>query len=110
MPGRPLNPRMQPSLTTFALSSALLLAACGGPLAVPEAADPQTGTDLGMETARVDGTSRCTKEEIDNRELLHNYHVQIWEQGRWDLLGNYLAPDFFSHAVPVLPGGQVPGA
>jgi predicted ester cyclase len=83
----------------------LVLAACGGLPVEPEDTTAAQVTDQ-IQTA----ASRCTKEEIDNRALLNSYHVTIWEEGRWDLIGNYLAPDFVSHAAPVLPGGQTPGA
>lgn len=95
--------RRTPSLT-YALASSLVLAACGG-LPPPGAEDVATGTQA--DEIKQD-TYACTKGEVANRELLHDYHVTIWEQGRWDLIGNFVAPDFYSHAVPVLPNGQVP--
>ena len=83
----------------------LVLAACGG---LPVESEDTTATQVADQLQAT--SARCTKTEIDNRDLLHSYHVTIWEEGRWDLIGNYVAPDFVSHAVPVLPGGQVPGA
>jgi predicted ester cyclase len=89
----------------YALASSLVLAACGG-MPPPEPEELVSGSQAdSINQAR----SGCTKTELDNRELLHSYHVTIWEQGRWDLLGNYVAPEFYSHAVPVLPSGQAPG-
>lgn len=93
------------SLPALAVASALAFSACGVPAEDPAmTADPQQQTAQSAEMLKID------KDELANRELLHSYHVTIWEQGRWDLLGNFVAPEFFSHAVPVLPNGQVPGA
>lgn len=45
-----------------------------------------------------------------NRDLLHRYHVEVWEEGRLDRAGEYLAPTFTSHArVTTLPPGAVIG-
>ncbi|HEY8206542.1 MAG TPA: ester cyclase [Myxococcaceae bacterium] len=98
-------------LPALAFASALVLAACGG---VP-ADDPAVTAEPGVTAESQDAQTaaellRQAKEELANRRLLHNYHVTIWEQGRWDLIGNFVAPEFFSHAVPVLPNGQVPSA
>jgi predicted ester cyclase len=49
------------------------------------------------------------KEEARNRELLHDYHVEVWEQGHFDRAASYLAPGFVAHSAPVLPGGQTAG-
>jgi predicted SnoaL-like aldol condensation-catalyzing enzyme len=92
-------------LLSLAPAAALAFAACGG---VPPADDPALTAAPQQQTAQNAETLKIGT-ELDNRELLHDYHVTIWEQGRWDLIGNYVAPDFFSHAVPVLPNGQVPG-
>lgn len=97
-------------LTTLIVST-LTLAACGGPL---DAQDAQDAVEAAEAPAIVqdelrNSPYRCTKQEEANRELLHAYHVTIWEQGRWDLIGDFVAPNFTSHAVPVLPNGQVPG-
>ena len=56
----------------------------------------------------------CTDEPVDtvaaNRDLVQRYHVDIWEEGHLDHAGLYLAPTFFSHAVPsTLPPGVTPG-
>jgi predicted ester cyclase len=47
--------------------------------------------------------------EARNRELLHRYHVEVWEEGHFDRAVNYLAPGFVAHSIPVLPNGQQPG-
>jgi predicted ester cyclase len=89
---------------SLALASSLVLAACGG-MPPPATEDTTAGTQadaIDLDKATSFGT------ELRNRELMHQYHYTIWEQGRWDLLGNFVAPDFFSHAWPVLPNGQVP--
>ncbi|HYV49824.1 MAG TPA: ester cyclase [Myxococcaceae bacterium] len=93
-------------MSRYLLPLVLALAACGG---MPPA-DVEQDVTAGAQADAIElNKSGCTKTELANRELLHQYHVTIWEQGRWDLLGNFVAPDFFSHAVPVLPNGQVPG-
>jgi predicted SnoaL-like aldol condensation-catalyzing enzyme len=52
---------------------------------------------------------RSDRQEIRNRQLVHRYHVEVWEQGHFDRAADYLAPNFAAHSVPVLPQGQVPG-
>jgi predicted SnoaL-like aldol condensation-catalyzing enzyme len=44
-----------------------------------------------------------------NRDLLHRYHVEVWEEGRLDRAGEYLGQGFTSHARPTTlpPGAQV---
>ncbi|MGL5808875.1 MAG: ester cyclase [Nocardioides sp.] len=49
------------------------------------------------------------REEARNRALLHRYHVEVWEQGRFERAADYLTPDFTPHSTPVLPDGQQPG-
>jgi len=89
---------------TYALASSLVLAACGG-MPPPGAEEPIAA---GTQADAINQNKTGWGTEMDNRELLHDYHVTIWEQGRWDLLSNFVAPDFYSHAVPVLPNGQTP--
>lgn len=95
----------------LAPAAALALTACGGvPPADDPASDPGVTAEPQQEAQNLDfDLLRNARQELANRALLHSYHVTIWEEGRWDLLGNYAAPEFFSHAVPVLPNGQVPG-
>lgn len=46
-----------------------------------------------------------------NKDLLHRYHEDVWDQGHLEHSGMYLAPTFTSHAVvTTLPAGQQPGA
>ena len=45
-----------------------------------------------------------------NKDLLHRYHEDVWDQGHLEHSGMYLAPTFTSHAVvTTMPSGQVPG-
>jgi len=46
-----------------------------------------------------------------NKDLLHTYHVDVWDEGHLDHAGQYLGAGFFSHAtVATLPAGQQVGA
>ncbi len=86
-----MTPRLvQKTLVVLALaSSSLALPACA-------------------ETGGESGEAVPTQEE-QNRDLLHQYHVEVWEQGHFDKAGSFLGPGFVAHAVPVLPDGQQPG-
>jgi len=45
-----------------------------------------------------------------NKDLLHRYHVDVWDEGHLDHAGQYLGADFTSHAsVTTLPPGQQVG-
>jgi len=45
-----------------------------------------------------------------NKDLLHRYHEDVWDQGHLDHAGQYLSADFTSHAVvTTLPPGQQVG-
>ncbi len=45
-----------------------------------------------------------------NKDLLHRYHVEVWDEGRLDRAGQYLGEGFTSHArVTTLPAGQQVG-
>jgi predicted ester cyclase len=49
-------------------------------------------------------------EEAANRDLLHRYHVEIWEEGHPEKAADYMGPGFTSHAFPVsMPHGQQAG-
>lgn len=61
----------------------LLLAGCQ---------DPPGNT--GEETGAIEDV------EAANRDLLHRYHVDIWEDKNLTLAATYLSPDFTSHAYP----------
>jgi len=89
---------------SLAVASSIALAACGPLAEAPQEEAVTTGTQ-----ADTLSQNKCTKTDLDNRELLHQYHETIWVDGRWDLIGNFITPDFFSHAWPVLPNGQVTG-
>jgi predicted ester cyclase len=106
MAQRSLSVSSKSVLPALAFASALTLAACGG---VP-ADDPASPAVTAAPETDQSADALNIGQELRNRQLLHQYHVTIWEQGRWDLLGNFVAPNFFSHAVPVLPNGQTPGA
>jgi predicted SnoaL-like aldol condensation-catalyzing enzyme len=92
-------------------SGLFLTASAQSPAAsVGVAQSPAASAGVTDETRTRDGCGRhLRKEEARNRELLHNYHVEVWEQGHFDRAPNYLAPGFVAHSVPVLPGGQTPG-
>jgi predicted ester cyclase len=78
-------------LPVFALASILVLPAC-------------TQAEAQGESAEVG-----EMQEQQNKDLLHDYHVTVWEQGHWDQAANYVGPGFTLHSVPVLPNGQTPG-
>jgi predicted ester cyclase len=45
-----------------------------------------------------------------NKDLVHRYHVEVWDEGHLDQAWKYLGADFTSHAtVTTLPPGQQPG-
>jgi predicted ester cyclase len=45
-----------------------------------------------------------------NKDLLHRYHADVWDEGNLDHAGQYLSADFTSHAtVTTLPPGQQVG-
>ena len=45
-----------------------------------------------------------------NKDLVHRYHVDVWEEGHLDRAWQYLGEGFTSHAtVTTLPPGQVVG-
>jgi predicted ester cyclase len=45
-----------------------------------------------------------------NKDLLHRYHVDVWDEGHLEHAGQYLAPTFTSHAmVTTMPPGQQVG-
>ena len=49
-------------------------------------------------------------QEAANRDLLHRYHVEVWEQHHLEKAADYLGPQFMSHAYPVsIPNGQMAG-
>jgi predicted SnoaL-like aldol condensation-catalyzing enzyme len=78
----------------FAFATSLALSACTTDTEAP--ADPEESSDV-------------QEEEEANRALLHDYHVEVWEHGRFDQAMSYLGPGFVLHSVPVLPDGQTPG-
>ncbi|HKE98934.1 MAG TPA: ester cyclase [Actinomycetes bacterium] len=93
-----------------ALKGVLVLAFAAGLVLTASAHSPATSTAVAKESRSGAGCGRdLRKEEARNRKLLHNYHVEVWEQGHFERAANYLAPDFVAHSVPVLPGGQTPG-
>jgi predicted ester cyclase len=48
--------------------------------------------------------------EARNKDLLHRYHVEVWDEGRLDQAWKYLGEGFTSHAtVTTLPANQQPG-
>ncbi|HWO19148.1 MAG TPA: ester cyclase [Kofleriaceae bacterium] len=48
--------------------------------------------------------------EARNKDLLHRYHVEVWDEGHLDQAWKYLGEGFTSHAtVTTLPPGQYPG-
>jgi predicted ester cyclase len=76
--------------TTLPLLLASTLTACG---------DDTPATDAGFDQVAA------------NKDLLHRYHEDVWDQGHLDHAGMYLGPGFFSHAVvTTLPAGQTAGA
>ena len=107
------TPQWLALITTAAsvLASALVLPGGAQSAAAPAAA----GHPSAQSVAAVPGTAeRCgqgawRRVEARNRELVHRYHVEVWEEGHFDRAGDYLAPDFVAHSVPVLPHGQQPG-
>lgn len=57
------------------------------------------------------GCTDAPDTEAQNRELLHDYHRDVWEGHRLDLAANYLAPTFVSHAIPFsMPTSEQAGA
>jgi len=72
-----------------ALPLALLLVGC---------ADPSGPRDA--DTGNTD--RKCTQDQTEaaNRELLHQYHVDVWENHDPYAAADYLAPDFVSHGIP----------
>src|SRR5512132_4179953 len=89
-------------VATFA--STLALAACA------QQGDPATGVTETVQTEIRSGHAECTlhrRQECENRELLHRYHLEVWEEGHFDRAANYLGPGFTAHSLPILPGGQV---
>jgi predicted ester cyclase len=62
-----------------------------------------------------DSAAPVTDPQVDtvarNKELLHDYHLDVWDEGHLDHAGLYLDPSFTSHAiVTTLPAGQQIGA
>jgi predicted ester cyclase len=48
--------------------------------------------------------------EARNKDLLHRYHVEVWDEGHLDQAWKYLGEGFTSHAtVTTMPPGQQPG-
>lgn len=46
-----------------------------------------------------------------NKDLLHRYHVDVWDEGHLENAWQYMAPTFTSHAtVTTMPAGQQVGA
>ena len=46
-----------------------------------------------------------------NKDLLHRYHLDVWDEGHLDHAGQYLGAGFTSHAtVTTLPPGQQVGS
>jgi predicted ester cyclase len=78
------TPTTQPRTLLRALAGSLLLA---GLLA---------GCDDGTTPAPDPGGDDVVAR---NKDLLHRYHVDVWDEGHLDHAGLYLAPSFTSHAV-----------
>ena len=111
------TPKQLALITTVAsvLASALVLPSGAESSAAPAAARHASAQPVAAahtavpETAKRCGHGAWIRVEARNRELVHRYHVEVWEEGHFDRAGDYLAPDFVAHSVPVLPNGQQPG-
>jgi len=59
----------------------------------------------------IDTNTPAADETVElNKDLLHRYHVDVWDEGHLENAGQYLAPTFTSHAmVSTLPPGQQVG-
>jgi predicted ester cyclase len=88
-----------------ALLTTLLFVVVRSPDLVPPA--QADGTTAAARPADREEAGRWRHIEAQNRELLHRYHVEIWEQGHLDRVGQFLAPTFFSHAVAALPEARI---
>ena len=86
------------------LVSAALLTGC-------LTADEPPAEDVGGDTAGdIDSDVAARSLEARNKDLLHRYHVEVWDEGRLDQAWKYLGEGFTSHAtVTTMPPGQQPG-
>lgn len=112
------SPKKLAWILTLAWGLASVLVLAGGaessaaPAGARQASAPRVtvaGHPTSPAPAAACGHGAWIRVEARNRELLHRYHVEVWEEGHFDRAANYLAPDFVAHSVPVLPNGQQPG-
>lgn len=62
-----------------------------------------SGCEGAQDTPDTDtGDPQCVENEAEaaNRELLHQYHVEVWEQHNPYAAVDFLAPNFVSHGIP----------
>jgi len=84
------------------LAPSMMIAALAAGCVADEAAAPAAPA---LETA-----ARSDVNEARNKDLVHRYHVDVWEEGNLDHAWQYLGQGFTSHAtVTTLPPGQQVG-
>ena len=85
------------------LVPSMMIAALAAGCVADDAAAP--GAAPTLETA-----ARADSNEARNKDLVHQYHVDVWEEGHLDHAWQYLGQGFTSHAtVTTLPPGQQVG-
>jgi predicted ester cyclase len=91
----------------FLVSAALLAGCVTGDEPSTEIPAGDVADDVGGD---VGGDVAARTLELRNKDLLHRYHVEVWDEGRLDQAWKYLGEGFTSHAtVTTMPPGQYPG-
>lgn len=97
----------QMSFLRTVLVPSMMIAALAAGCVADDGAAP--GADPGA-APTVETAARADSNAARNKDLVHQYHVDVWEEGNLDHAWQYLGQGFTSHAtVTTLPPGQQVG-